>query len=64
MGLHLARLAAFVLALAAVPLLAFPARAGSDVPPKGPPWIQDFHEAQTLALKEGKAIFVYLTKTH
>jgi len=41
-----------------------PARAGSETPPKGPPWVRDFHEAQVGALKEGKPIFVYLTKTH
>ncbi|MHC4820101.1 MAG: hypothetical protein ACYTDX_00095 [Planctomycetota bacterium] len=40
------------------------ALAGSETPPKGPPWVRDFHEAQTTALKQGKPIFVYLTKTH
>ena len=35
-----------------------------ETPPPGPPWAFDFVEAQRQALKEGKAIFVYLTKTH
>ena len=49
-----------------LPLLlwsASPALAGSETPPKGPPWVRDFHEAQERALKEGKPVFVYLTKT-
>ncbi len=40
------------------------AHAGSETPPPGPPWMRDFHEAQARALKEGKPVFVYLTKTH
>jgi hypothetical protein len=39
------------------------ARAGSETPPVGPPWVRDFHEAQETALKKGLPIFVYLTKT-
>ena len=40
------------------------ARAGSETPPVGPPWVRDFHEAQERALKQGLPIFVYLTKTY
>lgn len=40
------------------------ALAGSETPPKGPPWLRDFKTAQTEALQSGKPIFVYLTKTH
>ncbi len=40
------------------------AAAGSEAPPKGPPWERDFARAQERALREGKPIFVYLTKTH
>lgn len=40
------------------------ALAGSETPPKGPPWVREFKAAQTEALRKGKAIFVYLTKTH
>ena len=47
-----------------LPLLARAALAGSETPPAGPPWLRDFAEAQTRALREGKPIFVYLTKTH
>jgi hypothetical protein len=41
-----------------------PARAGSETPPEGPPWVRELAAAQTQALAEGKAIFVYLTKTY
>jgi hypothetical protein len=51
------RVAALTLAL----LLAAP---GSETPPKGPPWVREFGVAQEQALKQGKPIFVYLTKTH
>jgi hypothetical protein len=47
-----------------VVLLAATARAGSESPPPGPPWLRDFSEAQALALREGRPIFVYLTKTY
>ena len=40
------------------------ALADSEVPPKGPPWKRDFHEAQREALREGKPIFLYFTKTY
>jgi hypothetical protein len=40
------------------------AGAGSETPPKGPPWVRDFHAAQATALAEGKPVFVYMTKTH
>jgi hypothetical protein len=45
-------------------LLAGIAAGGSDTPPPGPPWIRDFAEAQALAEKTGRPIFVYLTKTY
>jgi hypothetical protein len=48
-------------ALGVALLLAAP---GSETPPKGPPWVREFSEAQERALGEGKPIFVYLTKTH
>jgi hypothetical protein len=48
----------------ALVLAAGTALAGSETPPKGPPWLRDFKAAQTEALETGKAIFVYLTKTH
>ncbi len=40
------------------------ALAGSETPPEGPPWKRDFREALTEGLRDGKPIFVYLTKTH
>lgn len=56
--------ARLALALTAVAAAASPALAGSETPPKGPPWVRDFREAQERALREGKPVFVYLTKTH
>ncbi|MBI3096870.1 MAG: hypothetical protein HYY93_01290 [Planctomycetes bacterium] len=53
--------------VAAVLLAALAARSafgGSETPPEGPPWKRDFLEAQKEALKEGKPIFIYLTKTY
>jgi hypothetical protein len=50
--------------LLALALLSPLAAAGSETPPKGPPWIRDFAEAQSLAIREGRPIFVYLTKTY
>jgi len=38
--------------------------AGSENPPPGAPWLQDFGEAHREALKTGKPIFVYFTKTY
>ena len=49
------------LAAAGLPGLA---SAGSDVPPEGPPWKRDFVEAQREAVKSGKPIFLYFTKTY
>lgn len=40
------------------------ARAGSETPPEGPPWVRDFAVAQRDALARGVPIFVYLTKTY
>ena len=45
-------------------LLAGIASAGSETPPQGPPWLRDLAEAQALAEKTGRPIFVYLTKTY
>ncbi len=45
--------------------LASPAFAGkSENPPKGPPWQRSLLAAQEQALKEGKPIFLYFTKTY
>ena len=38
--------------------------AGSETPPKGAPWTQDFLEAQRTALEGGKPILLYFTKTY
>ena len=60
-----ARAALMTMALVAGLGAALPsARAGSETPPVGPPWVRDFHEAQERALKQGLPIFVYLTKTY
>ena len=36
----------------------------SATPPKGPPWQRDLLAAQKQALREGKPIFFYFTKTY
>ncbi len=41
-----------------------PAFAGSETPPEGPPWVRSLADAQRLAIKANRPIFVYLTKTH
>jgi hypothetical protein len=38
--------------------------ADSETPPEGPPWKTDFEEAQREALRTGKPIFAYFTKTY
>ena len=38
--------------------------AGSETPPEGPPWVRDFALAREDAIRQGKPIFVYLTKTY
>ena len=38
--------------------------AGSETPPPGPPWKRDFYDAQQEALRGGKPIFIYFTKTY
>ncbi|MHC4958060.1 MAG: hypothetical protein ACYTGN_06755 [Planctomycetota bacterium] len=38
--------------------------AGSETPPKGPPWQRDLVAAQKQALEEGKPLFLYFTKTY
>jgi hypothetical protein len=59
------RVVSMLLLLAALALLdASIARAGSDVPPKGPPWQQDFVAAHKEAVASGKPIFLYFTKTY
>ena len=45
-------------------LLVTPARAGSETPPPGPPWMKDLVKAQKAALEKKVPIFVYLTKTY
>ncbi len=50
--------------LLVLPLLTFIAFAGSDTPPKGPPWQRDLHAARKQALEQGKPIFLYFTKTY
>jgi hypothetical protein len=45
-------------------LLAGAAFGGSETPPEGPPWKRDILEAQEQALKEGKPVFFYFTKTY
>ena len=45
-------------------MLAGAAFAGSETPPGGPPWHRDILEAQEQALKEGKPVFFYFTKTY
>ena len=51
-------------ALLALALIGPVALAGSETPPKGPPWMRDFHKARLEALKTGRPLFVYFTKTH
>lgn len=36
----------------------------SETPPPGPPWKRDFYDAQREALRGGKPIFIYFTKTY
>ncbi len=59
------RIISSLLLLAAVLLLPVGvARAGSDVPPEGPPWKTDFVAAHKEAAASGKPIFLYFTKTY
>ena len=44
-------------------LLTSAALAGSDTPPKGPPWKRNLLDAHKEALQAGKPIFLYFTKT-
>ena len=44
--------------------LATTTNAGSETPPPGAPWQRDFDQVQREALKTGKPIFVYFTKTY
>ena len=45
-------------------LIATAGLAGSETPPDGPPWKRDILEAQAQALREGKPVFFYFTKTY
>ena len=45
-------------------LLVGAAAAGSETPPKGPPWVRELAAAQKSAQETGRPIFVYLTKTY
>ena len=47
-----------------LPLLTAIAFAGSDTPPRGPPWQRDLLRARKEALEQGKPIFLYFTKTY
>ena len=49
------------LLLLSIPVAGF---AGSETPPPGPPWKRDFGEAQREALRNGKPMFLYFTKTY
>lgn len=51
-------------ALAVALALGVTAFAGSETPPEGPPWVRDFAQAREDAIRQGKPIFVYLTKTY
>ncbi|MAG93344.1 MAG: hypothetical protein CMJ48_06300 [Planctomycetaceae bacterium] len=44
--------------------LCITAQAGSETPPPGAPWKRSFDEAHRQALKTGRPIFVYFTKTY
>ncbi len=35
-----------------------------DTPPKGPPWKLTYREAKRDALRTGRPVFVYFTKTY
>ena len=39
-------------------------RKTSKEPPPGAPWVREFQEAREKALRSGKPIFLYSTKTH
>ncbi len=45
-------------------LCAAMAQAGSETPPKGPPWQRELLAAQKQALQDGRPIFLYFTKTY
>ncbi|MEW6284178.1 MAG: hypothetical protein AB1758_36530 [Candidatus Eremiobacterota bacterium] len=45
-------------------LLAAVAWAGSETPPKGPPWVRALDQAQAEALQHRRPIFLYFTKTY
>ncbi len=45
-------------------LFATAAFGDSETPPPGPPWKRDFYDAQREALRGGKPIFIYFTKTY
>ena len=54
-----------MLRLAMAATLCTAALAGkSETPPEGPPWMRNLHAARTKALKEGKPLFLYFTKTY
>jgi len=40
------------------------ATAGSETPPPGAPWQRDFGQVHREALRTGKPIFIYFTKTY
>jgi hypothetical protein len=52
-----------LLAAAALTLPSAPAIPGDD-PPPGLPWLRTYDEAKADALRHGRPVFVYFTKTH
>ncbi|MBC8869996.1 MAG: hypothetical protein H8E44_11290 [Planctomycetes bacterium] len=45
-------------------LLAAASFGASETPPLGPPWKRNFYDAQQEALRGGKPVFIYFTKTY
>jgi hypothetical protein len=50
--------------LLALALLVPVAQEKAKSPPKGPPWTTDWRAARWEALRTGKPIFLYFTKTY
>jgi hypothetical protein len=61
---RLAGLPQAIVGFAALLLLAAPAATAGEKMPEGPPWVTDFAAAREAGVRQGKPIFVYLTKTH
>ena len=54
----------FALAALLLSFAAPSAIAGSETPPKGPPWERDLVKAHEHALQKNLPIFLYFTKTY